>query len=85
MSVQKNIVDTTQVNILNVFFFIIIKLDNKNAESWIFEIKNDKHNHVLSILDTYSVLRQMIITQKIKNEIKRQLKIWIVIFFDFFH
>ncbi len=60
---------------INFFFSIIIKLDNDNVDSWIFEIKNEKHNHVSSMLDAHLVLRQMIMTREVKNEIKRELKI----------
>jgi CO dehydrogenase nickel-insertion accessory protein CooC1 len=56
-------------------FFIIAKLDDENVDSWIFEIRNEEHNHVSSMFDAHSVLRQMTMTREIKNEIKRQLKI----------
>ncbi len=56
-------------------FFIIAKLDDENVDSWIFEIRNEEHNHVSSMSDAHSVLKQMIMTREIKNEIKRQLKI----------
>jgi hypothetical protein len=56
-------------------FFIIAKLDDENVDLCIFEIRNEEHNHVSSMSDAHSVLRQMTMTKEIKNEIKRQLKI----------
>ncbi len=56
-------------------FFIIAKLDDENVDSWIFEIRNEEHNHVSSMFDAHSVLRQMTMIKEIKNKIKRQLKI----------
>jgi hypothetical protein len=56
-------------------FFIIVKLDDENVDSWIFEIRNEEHNHVSSMSDAHFILRQMTMTREIKNEIKRQLKI----------
>jgi hypothetical protein len=56
-------------------FFIVTKLSDENADFWIFEIKNEDHNHASSIVDAYSVLRRMTMTREIKIEIKRQLTI----------
>ncbi len=56
-------------------FFIIAKLDDENVNSWIFEIKNEEHNHVSSMFNAHSILRQMTMIKEIKNEIKWQLKI----------
>jgi hypothetical protein len=60
---------------IDYLFFIIVKLDNENADSWIYKIKNADHNHVLSMFNAHSILRQMTMTREVKNEIKRQLKI----------
>jgi hypothetical protein len=60
---------------IKCFFFIIARLNDENVDSWIFEVRNEEHNHVSSMFDVHSVLRQMIMTREIKNEIKRQLKI----------
>ncbi len=60
---------------IECFFFIVAKLSDENADSWIFEIKNEDHNHASSMLDAHSVLRRMIMTREIKSEIKRQLKV----------
>ncbi len=55
------------------FFFIIVKLNDQNNDSWIFEMKNEEHNHASSISDAHSVLRRMTMTREIKSEIRRQL------------
>ncbi len=60
---------------IECFFFIVIKLSDENADFWIFEIKNEDHNHVSSIVDAHSVLRRMTMTREMKIEIRRQLTI----------
>ncbi len=50
-------------------FFIVVKLVDENADSWIFEMKNSKHNHAFIIVDVYSVLKKLVMTREIKNEI----------------
>ncbi len=57
---------------IECFFSMIVKLDDENADSWIFNIRNFEHNHVFSVIDVHSALRKMIMTSKIKSEIFRQ-------------
>jgi hypothetical protein len=52
-------------------FFIIAKLDDENVYSWIFEIRNEEHNHVSSMFVAHFILKQMTMTREIKDEIKR--------------
>jgi hypothetical protein len=54
-------------------FFIVVKLADENADSWIFEIRNSEHNHVSIIVDVHSVLRRLAMTREIRNEIFRQM------------
>ncbi len=56
-------------------FSIIAKLSDENIDFWLFDIKNEEHNHASSILDVHLVLRRIIITREMKSEIKRQLTI----------
>jgi hypothetical protein len=58
---------------IECFFSIIVKLVDENSNSWIFKIKNWKHNHAFIIVDAHSVLRRMTMTREIRNEIFRQL------------
>ncbi len=58
---------------IECFFFIVVKLDDENADSWIFDIRNFEHNHAFSIVDAHSALRKMIMTSKVRSEIFRQL------------
>ncbi len=58
-------------------FSIVVKLVDENADSWIFEVKNAKHNHAFIIVDAHSVLRRMTMTQEIRNEIFRQMTVQI--------
>ncbi len=60
-------------------FFIVAKLNDENADSWIYEIKNEKHIHVSSIIDAHSALRRMTMTREMKIEIKRQLIVQIIV------
>jgi hypothetical protein len=53
-------------------FFIIAKLD-ENIQTWMYEIKNSKHNHAFSVAESHSVLRRMTMTDEIKNNVSRQL------------
>jgi hypothetical protein len=56
---------------IECLFSIVVKLDDENADSWIFEIKNFEHNHAFRVVDVHSALRKMIMTSKIRNEIFR--------------
>jgi hypothetical protein len=64
---------------IECFFSIVFKLDDENADSWIFDVRNFEHNHAFSIVDAHSALRKMIMTSKIKNEIFRQLIVQIAL------
>jgi hypothetical protein len=55
------------------FFFIVVKLADENADSWIYEMRNSKHNHPFIIVDAYSVLRRLTMTREIRNEIFKQM------------
>jgi hypothetical protein len=61
-------------------FSIVVKLDDENADSWIFKIKHFEHNHAFSLVDAHSTLRKMIMTSKIRNEIFKQLIVQIASF-----
>jgi hypothetical protein len=65
---------------IEYFFSIVVKLDDENADSWIFEIRNLEHNYAFSIVDAHLALRKMIMTSKIRNEIFRQLIVQIASF-----
>jgi adenosyl cobinamide kinase/adenosyl cobinamide phosphate guanylyltransferase len=58
---------------IECFFLIIVKLVDENSDSWIFEIKNSKHNHAFIIIDAHLVLKRMIMTREIKIEIFKQM------------
>ncbi len=60
-------------------FFIVAKLNDENADSWIYEIKNEEHNYASSIIDVHSALRRMTMTREMKIEIKRQLTVQIIV------
>ncbi len=60
-------------------FSIVVKLDDENADSWIFDIRNSEHNHAFSVVDAHSALRKMIMTSKIRSEIFRQLIVQIAL------
>jgi hypothetical protein len=62
---------------IECLFSIIVKLVDENTDFWIFEVKNSKHNHVFIIVDAHLVLKRMIMTREIKNEIFRQIIIQI--------
>ncbi len=54
-------------------FFIVVKLADENADSWIYEMKNSKHNHAFIIVDNHSALRRLTMTREIRNEIFKQM------------
>ncbi len=58
---------------IECLFSIVVKLDDENVDSWIFDIRNFEHNHAFSVVDVHSALRKMIMTSKIKSRIFRQL------------
>ncbi len=64
---------------IECFFSIVVKLDDENADSWIFDIRNFEHNHAFSVVDAHSALRKMIMTSKIRSEIFRQLIVQIAL------
>ncbi len=54
-------------------FFIVVKLVDENADLWIYEMKNSKHNHAFIIVDAHSVLKRLIMTRESRNEIFKQM------------
>jgi hypothetical protein len=59
---------------IKCFFLIIAKLD-ENIQTWMYEIKNFKHNHAFSVVESHSVLRRMTMIDEIKSDISRQLTV----------
>jgi hypothetical protein len=55
-------------------FFLIVKRDNE-SDIWFLKIVIERHNHEVSLIDAFSVLRRMIMNEEVKVEVSRELRI----------